>query len=188
MDAGALNVPFLGNRALDLANQGKVNLERPQISAGAMDQIAQRSGRMEAMRLALSRARSGKFSPEEREGKKSDAPNPLQQSTRLMMNGFIRACWSTLWITLGHSVYLLDIVFIAGAGSSRLRQYVPAVGEEWFAPQMLQRLPKSAILPIKFGEICALAVLTGLIFLIDLILFAAIALIVTVIGSIVSHL
>lgn len=207
-DAGMLNVPFLGNRALNLANRGKIDLERPQFAANTLEESRRRGGILGAARATASRIRSGKNSPDERGQRKAtgsvmdstfaggagpkDSKNPVkkavQQSSRMMMGGVIRGCWGALWMSFGHTIYFIDILFLAQAGSKYLRKYIPAVGEEWFPPQFLKLIPKTTLLPIKLGEILAMAFITFWVFMIDMLLISVFAVVYSIVDGVAKHL
>lgn len=245
IDSGALNVPFLRNRVLRMANEGKLNLQDTQIPAGQLAETGREQGRLAAMQRAyqLGSGRKQAYPPEggpgagdaaavdqavgreSREqrassmlgrlksaalgparavssrGNGQQGPQPQSRSilnptlgfgtkgkegpkkpeevmTTMMMGGFIRGCWAALWETFGHTIYIIDILFLAQAGSKYLRKYIPGVGEEWIPPQLLKHIPKTALLPLKLGEIVGLCVITFLTFILDLLLLSIIAILV----------
>jgi hypothetical protein len=204
-DAGVLNVPFLGNRALDLANRGRISLERPQVAAATLDEAAKRTGRLEALRLGFSRVRSGRNAPERRASQgegprilnpalgfgtesRKERKKPEEQFSQLMVSGFIRSCWGCLWLTYGHSIYLIDILFLAQAGSKYLRRYIPGVGEEWIPPQILKVIPKTTLLPLKLGEIVGMCFVTFWVLVMDVILICLIAFLYAAIDAVAKNL
>lgn len=90
--------------------------------------------------------------------------------------GLIRGCWATLWLSAGHTMYFLAILFFAGWASKYVRQYIPEVGMEWIPQQVARRTSKIAFLPLKFGEIVAIAFLLFWVLMFDLILMAILSL------------
>ncbi len=105
-----------------------------------------------------------------------------------MVSGFIKACWAFLWETFGHSIYLIDLLFLLQAGSGYLRRFIPAVGEEWFAPEALKNLPKSSLLPIKLAEIVGMVVITALVIALDVLFVTVIAILLAVVTAAANHL
>lgn len=180
-DAGMLNVPFLGNRALNLANRGRIDFQRPQVSAATIDEVAKRSGRLEAARLAFSRVRSGKNSPEERAQKQGGAVEQMKQQVG---SSIIKSCWATLTLTLGHSIYLIDLLFFLGWASKYFRAYIPEVGMEWLPQQTRDLLPRSAVLPLKLGEIIAMIFITLFVAILDVAILSMIILILSVLMAV----
>lgn len=94
---------------------------------------------------------------------------------KMIGNGLIKMSWSNLWLTFGHSIYVIDIMFFAGWASKYLRQYIPEVGREWFPGEVGKRMPEHVILPLKLGEIVAMGIITFGVLMIDLLILAAFA-------------
>lgn len=99
-------------------------------------------------------------------------PMSEQELKTMVGNALIKMSWSNLWITFGHSIYVIDLLFFAGFASKYLRQYIPEIGKEWFPGDLGRKMPAHALLPIKLGEIVAMVLITLLVFLLDLALLA----------------
>lgn len=93
--------------------------------------------------------------------------------------GMIRACWSALWLSGGHTAYFLFILFFAGWASKYVRQYIPEVGMEWIPQPIARKTPKFAFLPLKLGEIVAISFALIWVFMYDLIILAIAALLLS---------
>ncbi len=98
-----------------------------------------------------------------------------EEAKKMIGNALIKMSWSNLWLTFGHSVYVLDVLFFAGWASTYLRQYIPEVGMEWFPGELGKKMPKHALLPLKLGEIVGLSFLTILVLLMDVIILVCVA-------------
>lgn len=92
---------------------------------------------------------------------------------KMFGNGLIKMSWSNLWMTFGHSIYIIDILFFAGWASKYLRQYIPEVGKEWFPGEIGKKMPAHALLPLKLGEIVAMFFITFWVLIIDLAILGA---------------
>jgi hypothetical protein len=92
---------------------------------------------------------------------------------KMVGNGLIKMSWSNLWMTFGHSIYIIDILFFAGWASKYLRQYIPEIGREWFPGEIGKKIPAHALLPLKLGEIVAISFITFWVLIIDLALLGA---------------
>ncbi len=92
-------------------------------------------------------------------------------------NALIKASWANLWLTFGHSIYIIDLLFFAGWASNYLRKYIPEIGREWFPDAVGDKMPAAALLPIKLGELVAMGLITFLVAIIDLAILGAIGLI-----------
>lgn len=114
----------------------------------------------------------------------SDAETIETRAKQMIGQRIVKGFWSSLWMSFGHSVFLLDLVFFAGSSSRFFRQYIPEIGKEWFTPAAAKRMPSAAVLPIKYGEIAALVVLTFLVLLLDLSILAIIGYVVAMVMSI----
>ncbi len=101
-------------------------------------------------------------------------PMNAEQMKKMIGNGLIKMSWSNLWITFGHSIYVIDILFFAGWASKYLRQYIPEVGKEWFPGEIGNKMPPHALLPLKLGEIVAMGLITFCVLMIDLMVLAAV--------------
>jgi hypothetical protein len=86
--------------------------------------------------------------------------------------GLIKGCWEALAPTFGLTILVLDLMFLLGAFSSFFRKYIPEVGHEWIPEQARKLLPKSALLPLKYAELTALFLITGLVLAVLTLLFA----------------
>ena len=95
------------------------------------------------------------------------------EEIKTMVGGaLIKMSWSNLWLTFGHSIYVIDILFFAGFASKYLRQYIPEIGKEWFPGDLGKKMPAHALLPIKLGEIVAILVITFFVAILDIALLA----------------
>ena len=104
-----------------------------------------------------------------------DGGNIIGKTKQQIGTALIKTSWSWLWPSFGHTVYILDILFFAAWGSKYLREYIPEIGQEWIPPEVLSKMPKTALLPLKLGEICALFMITFLVFFLDLLMIANLA-------------
>lgn len=111
-------------------------------------------------------------------------PMNADQAKRMIGNALIKSSWSNLWMTFGHSVYILCILFFAGWASKYLRQYIPEVGREWFPGEMGNKVPAHVLLPLKLGEIVALAFILFWVVLIDIAFIATIGFVVGLIFTV----
>ena len=111
-------------------------------------------GGAKAAMMALKAAKSGGFSTKE--------------LTQTFGRGCVKILWQNLWITFGHSVYLLAAIFFATAHSRFARKYFPRVGEEWFPPDLISKIPKAAMLPLKLAELCGIGFVMFWVLLLDL--------------------
>lgn len=237
MDAGALNVPFLANKALRMANADRLDLQPAQVPAAQVEEVGRDRGRIAGMRHALNlglgrtqaypddegavqgdaaavdqaigresgqqrtasllnRARTASRSEGEQAGggqnaapgksaldptlglgagTKKSKGGAEEKFSKAMVGGFIRACWGALWLTWGHAIYCIDILFLIQAGSKYMRKYIPAVGEEWFPPAILEKIPKVALLPLKLGELTGMIFVTFFVMMLDLIFLSIVA-------------
>jgi len=66
--------------------------------------------------------------------------------------GCVKMLWQNLWMTFGHSVYFLAAIFLATSQSRYARKYFPRIGEEWFPPDLLKKIPKAARVPLQLAE------------------------------------
>lgn len=82
--------------------------------------------------------------------------------------GCVKILWQNLWLTFGHSIYFLAIIFFASAHSKFARKYFPRVGEEWFPPDLISKIPKAAMLPLKLAELCGIGFVMFWVLLLDL--------------------
>lgn len=245
MDAGIMNVPFLGNKALKLANERNLQMGLPEadwkrgLGAAQLKEnplsLREKVGRqVDALKETMDERRGGSatdqaigrqnreqnFESRLRRGRNlvnrgqkaggglsmkdaiSLAKNPTPTGLALKLatpsggtgpggvplsgeelktmvgNALIKMSWSNLWLTFGHSIYVIDILFFAGFASKYLRQYIPEIGREWFPGALGKSIPAHALLPIKLGEIVAMCVITFLVLLIDLSLLAVIGFLV----------
>lgn len=100
-------------------------------------------------------------------------------STAEIQKGVGRGCvmqlWSFLWPSFGHTIYLLVLIFWIAWASKFARKYVPAVGEEWFPSQLLQRIPKPMLIPIKMAEIVGLFFILFWVLMLDLLCIGILA-------------
>ncbi|HTK60669.1 MAG TPA: hypothetical protein VL283_05715, partial [Candidatus Baltobacteraceae bacterium] len=48
--------------------------------------------------------------------------------------GCVKMLWQNLWLTFGHSIYFLVVIFLASSQSRYARKWFPEIGEEWFPP------------------------------------------------------
>ncbi|WKZ28967.1 MAG: hypothetical protein QY323_05600 [Patescibacteria group bacterium] len=102
-------------------------------------------------------------------------PMSGEEAKKMVGNALIKISWGNLWLTFGHSIYIIDILFFAGWASKYLRQYIPEVGKEWFPGELGKKIPAHALLPIKLGEYVAMFLITFLVAAFDLLLLGAIA-------------
>lgn len=197
-DSGMLNVPFLGNKALELANRSVIDLHGAQVPAGTIDQTARDSGRIAALRQAMRMGRNprgGDAEAASREGGGGLSPRqamslakaspvgmaatvafggmtgqglPTAEVQRIFGRGCVRSLWASLWPTFGHSIYFIGIIFFVAGNSKFVRKYVPRVGEEWFPPDILKKIPKSALIPLKMAETMGIAFILFWVLLLDL--------------------
>ncbi len=103
-------------------------------------------------------------------------PMSGEEVKKMIGNALIKVSWSNLWLTFGHSIYVIAILFFAGWASNYLRQYIPEVGMEWFPGDLGKKMPKHTLLPLKLGEIVAIAFIMFWVLMIDLIMLGIIGL------------
>ncbi len=106
----------------------------------------------------------------------SGVPMSGEEVKKMIGNALIKVSWSNLWLTFGHSIYVIAILFFAGWASNYLRQYIPEVGMEWFPGDIGKKMPKHTLLPLKLGEIVAIAFIMFWVLMIDLIMLGIIGL------------
>ncbi len=115
-------------------------------------------------------------------------PASGEDAKRMIGNALVKMSWSNLWMTFGHSVYVLDVLFFAGWASTYLRKYIPEVGTEWIPPDILKKTSKHLLLPLKLGEIVALSFITFWVLCIDLLILGCIGFIVGLVMTIKNAL
>jgi hypothetical protein len=110
-----------------------------------------------------------------------------QLSTEEMQRGVGRGCimglWNSLWLTFGHTIYPLAILFYMAWASKYVRKYIPEVGTEWIPGPMLAKIPKPLLIPIKMAEILGLAFILFWVFMLDM---ACLGLLALILGAILS--
>ena len=111
---------------------------------------------------------------------------PIADIQRGIGRGCILMLWNGLWLSFGHSIYIISILFFIAWASQYARKYFPEVGEEWFPSQLLKRIPKVALIPIKLAEILAISFILFWVLLMDLACVGIIALIIAVVISAVN--
>jgi len=113
-------------------------------------------------------------------------------STEDIQRGVGRGCilmlWNSLWLTFGHTIYFIVILFLIASSSKYARKYFPEVGEEWIPSDLLKKISKAARIPIKMAEIVGIAFILFWVFMIDMACIGIIALLLAVIMSAVNFL
>ncbi|MEK7546174.1 MAG: hypothetical protein AAB554_03830 [Patescibacteria group bacterium] len=97
--------------------------------------------------------------------------------------GCIMMLWNSLWLSFGHTIYLIGILFYVAWASKYARKYFPEVGEEWFPSQILKKIPKAALIPIKLAEIVGISFILLWTLMLDI---ACIGLLALILGVIIS--
>lgn len=107
----------------------------------------------------------------------------------------IRLSWAMLWVTWGHSIYIIDLMFFIGFAVPFLgRMIVPEVGMEWFVGMNFKNkapISKATVQVIKVAEFTAMFVITFLVASVDLLFLTFIltaAYIVLVVKDALSNL
>lgn len=105
---------------------------------------------------------------------------------RGMGRGCVLSLWNSMWLTFGHNIYPLMIIFWMAWASKFARQYVPEVGEEWFPAPLLKKIPKPLLIPIKLGEIVAMSFILFWVFMLDMLCIGFLAFLLAIILSAVD--
>lgn len=230
VDAAALNVPFLGNRVLNMANQDRVNLrsrdeldqsgagEGPRSGGGAqaVDQAAGREAREQRLRAGLMQARTagqgqapaaaggGPAAGGSGAGVMAAAlkggggvggaaaalagggggAQVLEGIGQKLGGGAIKALWEALAPSFAHSIWLIDLIFFLGWSSKFFRRWIPEVGHEWLQPDVVKKIPKNLLLPLKYAELTAIILITLLVAAADLMILTMIVFMITVIMAV----
>lgn len=248
MDAGAINVPFMGNRILKMANEDRVNLREAQVPGAHVEDVTREQGRLAGIQHAFNlgtgrkQAYPEEGSPEGASAVDQAAANEAREQrlqTGLMQArssrrqeggssessggasfgkmagaaaassgpagaalgnvagggggagmgqklgaGIIKGCWEGLAPSFGLTVIILDMMFLLGYSSKFFRKYIPEVGHEWIPEEVRKTIPKAALLPVKYAELTALVLVTGLVSL----ALAVLAFIIVFIVSLVMAL
>lgn len=108
---------------------------------------------------------------------------PIKDIQRGIGRGCIMSLWNSLWLTFGHTIYFIAILFFIAWSSKYARKYIPEVGEEWFPAELAKKIPKAALIPLKLGEIVGILFILFWVLVIDL---ACIGLFGLILGVIVS--
>lgn len=95
--------------------------------------------------------------------------------------GCVLSLWNSMWLTLGHNIYPLILIFFLAWSSRFARNYVPEVGEEWFPAPLLKKLPKPLLIPIKLGEIVGMSFILFWVFFLDVLCIGLLAFILALI-------
>ena len=80
-----------------------------------------------------------------------------EQIQQMAGRGCVKMLWNSLWLTLGHAIYPLVIIFYATWSSDFVKKYFPQVGEEWIPRDIVKKIPKALLIPLKLAEILALS-------------------------------
>lgn len=210
VDSGVLNVPFAGQAARKLHDRGLARIEdmpsryRERDSnavnkiAGRQDNEWQREGLLRrdrnrdaqkpksegglSLRDAVSLAKGGTPAGLAAGGTKpGGATLSPEQLKQMIGRGLIKASWASLWLTFGHSIYVIAILFFAAGASKYLRQYIPEVGTEWVPQELLSRMPEHVLIPIKRAEAIGIVFLLFTVLLFDILIFSILGFVVAMI-------
>ncbi len=108
-------------------------------------------------------------------------PMNADQVKKMIGHGLIKMSWANLWLTFGHSIYFIFILFFSGWASTYLRQYIPEVGMEWFPGDIASKIPKHMFLPLKLGEIIAISFIMFWVILFDLIILGCLGVVLGIV-------
>lgn len=111
------------------------------------------------------------------------ALSALGASPTTVGRGIIKGLWSALWPSLGHTIFLIALLFYATKHSSFFRRFFPRLGEEWVPEEVLKRMPKSALIPIKAAETVAITVILVLVLMLDITALGTAAMLLALITS-----
>jgi hypothetical protein len=106
------------------------------------------------------------------------------QVQKMIGRGCVRQWWLWLWPSLGHTIYFLAIVFYIAWASKFARRYLPQIGEEWFPPEFVEKVPKAVLIPIKLGELVAMMFLLLFVFMFDMLCIGVLAFVLALILSV----
>ena len=108
---------------------------------------------------------------------------PVSEIRQTFGRGLVKMCWTNLWLTFGHSIYFIAIIFFISGNSRYAQKYFPKVGEEWFPPEMLSKIPKGVLAPLKFAETVGIAFVLFWVLLLDLVCIGLFAFFLAIIIS-----
>ncbi len=87
---------------------------------------------------------------------------------RTVGRGCVRSLWTSLWPTFGHTIYLIGIIFFIAWSSRFARKWLPQIGEEWFPPELISKIPKGVLVPLKLAELIGILFVLFWVLLLDL--------------------
>lgn len=190
-------------------SRGRQVTEREEIGAGARDRAAGAAMRQQRLESQLTRQRRQEGRGEQaREGGAPSLRDAAmlakatpagaaagaaagaltgQLSTADIQRGVGRGCilslWGSLWLTFGHTIYFIGLLFFIAWSSRYARKYFPEIGEEWFPGPLLKKIPKTLLIPIKLGETIGILFITFWVFMLDMLCLGLFALILGLILS-----
>lgn len=109
---------------------------------------------------------------------------PLDEIQRGVGRGCVRMLWQFVWPSFGHTIYLIGIIFLIAWSSKFARKYVPEVGEEWFPPDLLKKIPKPMLIPIKLAELVGMAFILFFVFMLDILCLGSLAMLLAIIFTV----
>jgi len=104
-----------------------------------------------------------------------------KEISQMFGRGLVKILWQSLWVTFGHTVYFLAIIFLASSQSTYVRKWFPRIAEEWFPPDLVRKIPKAVMVPFMLAETMAVAFILFWVLLLDLTCLGLFALILGVI-------
>lgn len=108
---------------------------------------------------------------------------PTEDIQRGVGRSCLMSLWNSLWPTFGHTIYFIAILFFISWASKFARTFIPSIGEEWFPSQLLKKMPKATLIPIKLAETVAVMFLLFFVLMLDL---GCIAILAFILGAIMS--
>ncbi len=172
-------------------SRGRMVTEREEMGAGARDRGAGAALRQQRFEGQLNRQRrkigkpggGGGVSPQQAMNLAKKNPYAMAATTALsglqgnfstaeitqsFGRGCVRALWANLWLTFGHAIYFIGIIFFLSWSSRFARRYLPQLGEEWFPAELLKMIPKVVLIPLKLAELVGILFVLFWVLLLDI--------------------
>jgi hypothetical protein len=176
VDAGILNLPFAGNKALELANADQIEFADPEVPA--IDQ----AGRERSARSLFSQAKTASINAA---GKVSEAQakeavlGAATTTLQMPVSTLIKTLWLIMFKTFFHASYLIVGIYFLGYIARLLNgkfSPIPEIGQAWIPKSAATTVGQAgsagnaALSSLKYAEMVALITCTAIAILIDLIL------------------